>query len=861
MSITAKPLEPNEFFFTTDMTLRFTSPISQMQQRIAHPAATELSHLFDSQVPITLLDDLKHSLVHGHPWIFNLPIQLKSGIEWHQIKAAPILENGQVTGAHFLTHALNSKEVAAAQAQLDKIKKGQTLRFATPLDWSHKLCLMHKVHPLNLMVMSIMALSTLLLLQSFALISPPNALIIIMTLMTLLFAIGGRHYVFKRQTMALNQIRRIQEQDFTGNIDDYGHHSLSELMASIKSMQVQLGAKVSDSKLQLHRSMRLKSALDSASTKVMLIGSQGGILYCNDELKAFLQQQHQRLQQHYPKFQCDTVIGQRLLEVLPIETFHNLEQARQVEQEVAGLTILFAIKPVLDHNGTRIGTGIEWNDLTQERKIEANLKQTLAMASIGHTALTIETGELEGFYRDTSENINALLSEINKIIESMVFVMTRLASGDLKGRIDKNLQGALAAMKWSTNVSLDNLSAIVLYIKKAAESVSQSANESAQVAHDLSDRTQQAAATLEEINSTMQLVHDQQKENTQELNTINQLSRQTTQINSNASESLDATIEAIEAIQQTSEQISNIIGLIDGIAFQTNLLALNAAVEAARAGEHGRGFAVVAGEVRSLAAKSAEAAKDIKGLIDDSVLKVSEGVVRVRETSSAFHQVNESISQISGSLGRISSSIQEQQLSVGQVAQSIDALDQNIQSNAALVEQTSASAEALRAQADLLHSETDKFQLDEIKAHGLIQTQPTVDGIRMSDVRQKMRIWQANAQSYLNGIDIPMDLNAMVNPQSCGVGLALSTILSNHPELQSSTIYKGLDHLHQQQHYIVAQVIKLQGSDNLEQLEYKDQLLNDFVEVTDQLDKALLEFDIYVQQQSYAEPLTLAASY
>ncbi|MBO1923575.1 methyl-accepting chemotaxis protein [Thiomicrorhabdus sp. 6S3-12] len=807
-------------------------------------------------VPKEVFADMWHTLQQGNPWVQTVKNRRKNGqFYWVESHVTPILQKNQIVGFLSVRRPISNEQKQQAALLYQQIRnRKRSLKNGVVMNFRERFCVFHRIHPINLMVSTIALLGVLMTLIQAQILTLPVPVAGLLAAALFLYALAGRKYAFNRLGKAKVLIDKMRQSDFTGNLPFYGNHSLSRLVAAVKMMQVQLGAEVEKSIADLNRSTRLKSALDSASAKVMMIDPKGSILYCNDELKAFFESNHAALVQSCPLFDMHNLIQQPLHAIFPLASFENLNEATTTQENIANLHIVFKIKPVLNNHQQRIGTVIEWNDITQEHKIESNLKATLAMAAQGHTALKIETRELSGFYLDTSQNINALLTEINQIIESMVLVMTRLATGDLKGRIDQDLQGALAAMKGSTNVSLDNLCTIVFYIKQAVDSVNTSVNESAKASHDLSERTQQAAATLQEINATMQEVHSQQTQNTHELIEISQLSEQTITENRRAKSSLDKTVTAIDEIRSTSEKIASIISLIDGISFQTNLLALNAAVEAARAGEHGRGFAVVAGEVRSLAQKSAEAAKEIKDLIDESVQKVHEGVEQVQQTDQAFETVNHSVVKIGEALKHIEHSIQDQQEAISNTASAIGHLDQNIQSNATLVEQTSAAAQSLKEQAELLARETNKFSIDERKTEQLVQNFSEIGGIRMNDLRQSMRIWRANAQSFLNGVNVPIEQDKLTDSARSDLGRALAQMQQHNPQIQYLKEFTRTQHLHQQQHQLVKNVLELMhgSSEDLEHLKDKDYLMDQLVVISDQLDESLRSLDLALFEQNSA---------
>lgn len=798
-------------------------------------------------VPKAVFKDMWDTLVAGKPWVSVVKNRCKDGSHyWVEANMTPISDSGRIVGYLSVRRAITAQEKETAQQFYREIDRGDKyIVNGYVLSSYQKACLFHRIHPINLMVLMIGLLGLLLFMSSLQDDLIPEWLALLTGLSFLAISLAGRSYAFNRLGKAKNVMNKMREGDFTGQLDFYGDHSLSKLLATVKMMQVQLGAMVDDAKFQLERTTRLRAALHNASANIMMINKNSQILYLNEQMQQFLAHHRVALQSVCEGFNESELVGRYINEVFSNSEFSNMHHASTSECSLGGLIIHLKIQPVFNDN-QQIGSVIEWVDLTQQRKIEDNLKNTLSLASMGHTNISINTQGLNGFFLDTSNNVNSLLSELNSIIENMVKVMTNLATGDLRERVSKELQGSLAAMKGATNVSLDNLSSIVLYIKRAADTVNTAANESSAAAMDLSDRTQQATATLQAINTSMQLVYQLQQENTAELIAVNQLAGTTISENNTAKAALDATIKAINDIQSTSNNIANIISLIDGIAFQTNLLALNAAVEAARAGEHGRGFAVVASEVRTLAQKSASAAQEIKVLIDESIANVKHGVNKVKETNRAFEVVNDKVGAMGNALDKVVLSIKDQQESVSEVAQSIEALDASLQSNAALVEQTSAAAESLQEQAELLHKETNKFVIDEKMASQLIQHNAYTYGVNIADVRQMMRIWRTNVQSYLNGVNVVIDLNSATQPKLSAVGVALEQMIAFAPEISSQADFIRVQKLHIKQHEIVRDVLKLidqdrtnQGQLNLSLVKEKDALLDEFVLVTNELDRAL----------------------
>jgi methyl-accepting chemotaxis protein len=290
-------------------------------------------------------------------------------------------------------------------------------------------------------------------------------------------------------------------------------------------------------------------------------------------------------------------------------------------------------------------------------------------------------------------------------------VATRIAAGDLAVRVDTR-EGDRSSLLFAMKTMRDSLADIVSQVRAGTETIATASHQIAAGNQDLSARTEQQAGSLEETASSMEELTGTVKQNADNARQANGLATSASEVATKGGVVVAQVVDTMGSISASAKQIADIIGVIDGIAFQTNILALNAAVEAARAGEQGRGFAVVATEVRSLAHRSANAAKEIKTLISDSVGKVDAGARLVNEAGSTMREIVESVKRVTDIMGEISAASQEQTSGIEQINQAITQMDAVTQQNAALVEQAAAASEAMQDQASKLAQVVSVFKLD-----------------------------------------------------------------------------------------------------------------------------------------------------
>jgi methyl-accepting chemotaxis protein len=391
----------------------------------------------------------------------------------------------------------------------------------------------------------------------------------------------------------------------------------------------------------------------------------------------------------------------------------SLTGAYEAGMLVGDRSMMVIANPVINEQGQRLGTVVEWNDRTTEVAVEKEVSSIVLAASMGDFSKRFDLRGKEGFLRELGEGLNQLLYTSETGLNEVVRVLDALSLGDLTKKITNDYSGIFGQLKDDSNTTVEKLKEIINQIKDATNGINTGTKEIASGNNDLSYRTEQQAASLEQTAASMEELTSTVQHNTENAKQTNLLAIGAAEIADQGGVVVGQVITTMNDIKESSLKIEEIISVIDDIAFQTNILAFNAAIEAARAGIHGQGFAVVASEVRNLAQRTVASAGEIKSLIEDSVKKINDGSKLAAQAGSTMQEILSAICGVSGMMSEITAASVEQSAGIEQINLAISQMDEVTQQNAALVEQAAATAELLEEQAQNLAITVSGFKIDD----------------------------------------------------------------------------------------------------------------------------------------------------
>ncbi len=463
-------------------------------------------------------------------------------------------------------------------------------------------------------------------------------------------------------------------------------------------------------------SARLRCALDGCSTMIMVLNLDNQVVYTNAKLDGLFAEHGTNIAIQIPALDPEAVVGTGIDVFLTGSEYAQdidsvIAGTRDILLSLGGRRVVLAFNPVTDPTGRRTGTVVEWRDITNGIQLRENIEAVVHAASKGDLSGRIELSEEESTYHTLGKGVNGLIDVVSNLVDEFGGLMSAMAKGDLTHKITADYFGQFGRLKADTNETVDKIGDIVGRLQAASVQVDTTSGHIADGAHKLSVRTESTAANLVETSAAATQLNQTVRESTKIAEEANRLAVAARDTAIRGKEITAESARAVSSIQDSSEKVFNIVGMIDEIAFQTNLLALNASVEAARAGDAGKGFAVVATEVRALAQRAGGAATEIRKLISETDGHVKTGVEVSQRVSSALTDITTSIGEVTGLVDQIAHAALEQASGVEQISTAVNDMDAMTHENSIMVTETANSTEALVRLARELAEATSFFRI------------------------------------------------------------------------------------------------------------------------------------------------------
>jgi methyl-accepting chemotaxis protein len=452
---------------------------------------------------------------------------------------------------------------------------------------------------------------------------------------------------------------------------------------------------------------RMQTALDNTASILLIADTDGQVFYGNTVAHQYFGSALHDFRAVLPDFTAASLEELRIAQLYPDPAAASRRLAELSETwgeklRIANRIVELTANPIINEKGTRLGTVVEWVDLTSQAGMQAELQDLVDAAAAGDFSRRVDLEGISGFKRRIAEGINGWAETVTAAFGEVASMMSSIASGDLSVRIKGDYSGNLLQLKNDANATADKLAAIVGQTVEGIDAIRAATSRLAAGAADLSSRTERQASDLTEMAGSMRELASTVQQNASNAQQSSRLANEALGAAQSGGEVTAAAVGAVTQIATSSARIAEIVGLIEEITSQTNLLALNAAVEAARAGNAGRGFAVVAAEIRTLSQRTAQASKEIKGLVQQCSTHVQTGVDLATKAGTALSDIVTSTKRAADLVSEIAAASLQQAGGVHEAEESVGSIEAITLQNVSLVDHTTASLNAVDRQINLL---------------------------------------------------------------------------------------------------------------------------------------------------------------